>query len=1496
MRVKAGLLNISIVGICVCFSALSFATPPTWTISGVVATANGTGVEGVNVVGNNSGGSAVTGADGSYAVTVPNHWDGTITVSKAGWLITPPTKTYTNVSADIANQNYTAYQPKISGLVTKSDGTPLAGAAVTADNGGGTDTTDASGYYEFYVPYNWSGMVSATLAGYHFTEKNYTNLTADQTNQVFPGYQPTISGYVRNAAGTGLSGATVSANNGGGSTTSAANGYYEVVVPYNWSGAVTATLAGYSFTAKNYTNVITDQTNQNFSGFQPTISGYVRKSDGTGLSDATVTVNNGGGSTATNASGYYQITVAYNWSGAVSASLSGYSFTAKNYANVRTDQTNQNFSGFQPTISGSTGVAGATVTVSDVGSVISTPAYSVTVPYGWSGTIEAGLAGYHFPESPRSYTNVTANQTNQNFTGQPTYSGGDGSAVNPYQIGTVAEFIQLSETSAHWSKCFILTVDIDLAGQTFTQAPIAPNTSTSSGFQGTPFTGVFDGDGHVISNLTIAASTKRYIGLVGRVGNSGQIKNLGIVNANIHGIYFVGGLAGDNNYGTITSCYATSAVNGTQYIGGLVGDNYHGTITSCYATGAVNGSYQVGGLAGINSGVITSCYATGAVDGSPSSSTDVGGLAGYISSGVIASCYATGATNGSSYVGGLIGRNYCGKVIHSYSTGKPTGTSSVGGLCGYKTTGGNYADTNNFWDKESSGITTSAMGTGKTTIQMKTLSTFTGWDFDGTWAICEGGTYPYLRWEGCTPCMDISNHTLTFEATSKSINPDSQTFTIVGSCEGVLNWSIDKPAGCDWLAVSPLSNNYDPNITEVTVSIDISSLDYGTYNCDLTVSAPNVNNSPQVVTVMLDVLGPEIGVAPSSINFECDVDEPNVLSQGVAISNSGYDMLNWQISEDCPWLSVSPVSGQCVSGPNEVTLTADTAGLDIGFYNCTLTITDENASNSPVTIPVSLHVYRSGERHVPTEYPTLQQAIDAAVNGDHVIVHPGWYDGLSWQYSSISFKGKAITVRSIDPTNPEIAASTILDGYWISFDKGEGRDSVLDGLTLNGSVNCYNSSPVIRNCVLLTPYPSTYYGSGSLIVYNSNPYIQNCTFTGMKSKRDQRGTSLYVSNNRNTAGDTIIENCLFNLKYDNGYQVTAIQILQGHADIINSTIAYGLPNIDDSYPYLTLGAGVFIRESDVSVKNSIVWGNRGSDDTQIVIQNHSSAFDDPLNSRVDIAYSDIEGGQNKILMFPNYAAFDNYYQNVILPDPNLIDPNTLTYGPGNMDVDPLFVREPNDGGDGWFPIYTNTPPTGYDYTPLYNNDYGDLHLKSQAGRFVWDGFARADFNLDKRVDLIDFATIAQNWGLSIAGVPYGIYWNACDLDGNLNIGLGDLMLFCEDYLQPRTFGAWAADEVTSPCIDAGDPNDAGWQNELWPHGSRINMGAYGGTPQASMSPNPVGNTADLNHDNAVDMIDWSLWADDWGDERVLMDSDFDRDNDVDPNDMDIFMNNWLWGK
>jgi hypothetical protein len=179
-----------------------------------------------------------------------------------------------------------------------------------------------------------------------------------------------------------------------------------------------------------------------------------------------------------------------------------------------------------------------------------------------------------------------------------------------------------------------------------------------------------------------------------------------------------------------------------------VGDNYSGMITNCYSAGSISGNNYVGGLVGYHYyfGMITNCYSAGSVSGN----NYVGGLVGYNSYCVaITNCYSAGSVSGNNYVGGLVGyngSNNCKSNIRNcYSTGSVTGSSFVGGLVGY-----NYGNiSSSFWDVNTSGWPTSAGGTGKTTAEMKTKSTFTSalWDFVNLWDICEGTNYPRLQWQ-----------------------------------------------------------------------------------------------------------------------------------------------------------------------------------------------------------------------------------------------------------------------------------------------------------------------------------------------------------------------------------------------------------------------------------------------------------------------------------------------------------------------------------------------------------------------------------------------------------------------------------------------------------------------------------------------------------------------------------------------------------------------------
>jgi hypothetical protein len=136
-----------------------------------------------------------------------------------------------------------------------------------------------------------------------------------------------------------------------------------------------------------------------------------------------------------------------------------------------------------------------------------------------------------------------------------TYSGGDGTSENPFQITTPNDLNSVGDNSGDWDKHFILTEDINMADYTYTTAVIAPDINDSNySFHGSPFTGTFDGNGCNIINLTLDAgmSSSGYLGLFGYMNNA-QVMDLGIIDINISSYhsYNLGGLCGYNNLGSI---------------------------------------------------------------------------------------------------------------------------------------------------------------------------------------------------------------------------------------------------------------------------------------------------------------------------------------------------------------------------------------------------------------------------------------------------------------------------------------------------------------------------------------------------------------------------------------------------------------------------------------------------------------------------------------------------------------------------------------------------------------------------------------------------------------------------------------------------------------------------------------------------------------------------------------------------------------------------------
>ena len=219
--------------------------------------------------------------------------------------------------------------------------------------------------------------------------------------------------------------------------------------------------------------------------------------------------------------------------------------------------------------------------------------------------------------------------------------------------------------------------------------------------------------------------------------STGKVRNVGLTGVNVTGGRRTGALAGTNS-GAISGSSAEGTVSGNSF-GGLVGKNDAGaTITASYANVAVSG---VGGVSGPG-----------------------GGLVGE-NSGTIRASYATGAVSGHQRIGGLVGSQSSTSVIKaSYATGVVSGTGTpLGGLVG---SGSNGTVTNSYWNTDTSGQTSSAGGTGKTTSELQTPtaygtspSIYANWnlDLDGMagdddpWDFGGSADYPALDYGSLSP-------------------------------------------------------------------------------------------------------------------------------------------------------------------------------------------------------------------------------------------------------------------------------------------------------------------------------------------------------------------------------------------------------------------------------------------------------------------------------------------------------------------------------------------------------------------------------------------------------------------------------------------------------------------------------------------------------------------------------------------------------------------------
>jgi len=585
-------------------------------------------------------------------------------------------------------------------------------------------------------------------------------------------------------------------------------------------------------------------------------------------------------------------------------------------------------------------------------------------------------------------------------------------------------------------------------------------------------------------------------------------------------------------------------------------------------------------------------------------------------------------------------------------------------------------------------------------------------------------------------------------------------------------------------------------------------------------------------------------------------------------------------------------------------------------------------------------------RLVPSEYADIQAAVDDCNDGDVVVVAPGTYTGDGNR--DIDFEGKAITVRSVDPCDPNIVAATIIDcngtaaephrGFY--FDSGEDANSILEGFTITngyasrsggggGGIYCRGGNLVISNCRFVGN--STEDGGGGVRCSGSGLMLINCTFEG--------NSAYYGGGIYNHSCDIIMINCAFTGN-------SAIMVMsEGHGGgihsvssnlIFNSCTFAGNSSEDGS----TIACKSRIGHSNLRFTNCVIWEGinwmYNGDDSEVTItysdvqggwpgegnidadplfvnpdgndyhlQYGSACIDAGDNSAIPLSVTgDLDGGPRIIDSIVDMGAYElgcNWYVDKLGDDNNDGLSRESAFATIQKGID---SSQDGDVVLVYPGLYTEkinflgkaiTVQSAEDAAVLEAEDYFAVlfYNGERPGSVLKNFVIRNSFVaifIDGSSPTISNLTVADNmFGIAAYGeaqpsISNSIFWYniygdifgcearySCTAEpgqGNIDVDQlfadpdgGDYHLLSEWGRCWPEHDVWVLDEVTSPCIDGGDP--AGdYSSEPIPDGGRINMGAYGGTAYASMKEMRW-RAGDINHDGWINMTDFVMMAESW---------------------------------
>ncbi|MFC1637307.1 right-handed parallel beta-helix repeat-containing protein, partial [Planctomycetota bacterium] len=523
------------------------------------------------------------------------------------------------------------------------------------------------------------------------------------------------------------------------------------------------------------------------------------------------------------------------------------------------------------------------------------------------------------------------------------------------------------------------------------------------------------------------------------------------------------------------------------------------------------------------------------------------------------------------------------------------------------------------------------------------------------------------------------------------------------------------------------------------------------------------------------------------------------------------------------------------------------------------------------------------------DFDTIQEGIDAAIDGDTVWVVPGEYIITE----PITFRGKAITVLSeAVPDETTIRMDTPADtnrGSVVVFESNETAASILDGFTITGgrgslvpSANEWGgggiffnaSSAAVRNCTIVQN--SARYGGGVCCVFPCSPRLADCTIVENSAEENGGGVLLWSGPSLTMTNCTIRENsargfgggveCMQNSS------VTMMDCIISENSVTGATphvagYGGGLCCTENSKMALTNctievnsagigGGGIQCINSSQLVltncaimKNSVTVVGGG-----MFCEEHSSV----IMTNCIVSGNSATGRHDDFPGVGRGGGMDCWGNTSLTLTNCTITGNSAAEDAGGMICD--------FGCSGTVTnsiVWGNTAPLAPDISLIFGSTLDITYSNVAGGRAAVN--VEGDSVLNWEVGNIDADPLFARLG----------YWNdEGTLDSSDDVWVdGDYHLMSQAGRWDPESQTWIQDNVTSPCIDAGDPmSPIGW--ELFSNGGFVNMGAYGGTPKASKSyfGELICETifaGDINGDGQVNRADLEIMALHWTDEEPL---------------------------